>query len=235
MTLPTIQPVDGPDWSSNPAFTTQGFGVDPVVAQFQVLFEQQIGYYAYAVLILEGDGDGSDWAVTIQTMTAPSTEGGAVIFEQTTVREFGVPVIVPMSCVGQSIRLIDGGASTYPHSMGGTLTLYSAFPFQTGFPGGTYAVNSEQTVPTMASLDFLPNGCAPGPHTVMVATQAAAWQLYLSLWPDTSGSVNVLLADETTMPAGGVEFIAPASAWHLEFQNNDGSDQNVQIFAMRDP
>lgn len=235
MTLPTIQPVDGPDWSSTPAFTTQTFNFPAVAGVNTILLEASLGYYAYAILHLDAQGDGQDYQVGIEILTANSSEGGSVLYSQNTVRVFGSSTIVPMSVVGQSIRLRDTGATAYPHNIIGSLTLYSAFPFQTGFPGGTWVINDQSTINAGLSGFFPPLGCAPGPHAVSVSTASPDWDLFLRVWLDASTNIDYTLALGTNGNMISLPFMPPASAWTLMVGNNDGSDWSFGVLVARDP
>src|SRR5437762_8873836 len=137
MTLPTIEPVDWPDWGALPTFTHQFFNVTTIAAGGDIIVEADTGYYSHALLVLSSDGDGSDWNASIQWWTASPSEGGNLIYEQPVTRVWPYNIVVPMTAWAPRLIVIDDGASAYPHNAIGSLTLFSQWGSMTGFPGGT--------------------------------------------------------------------------------------------------
>lgn len=233
MTLPTIQPIDWPDWGVMPTTSATAFNVTAVASPGDIVAEFAVGYFSYAILMLTSDGDGSDWQLNLEWYTASQSEGGSLVGLVTTTRMFGTNVIVPTSVWAPYLLLRDVDASAYPHNVLGTLTLASQPPRGVGFPGGTYVINQTQNIAGPGNAYYVPLGCWPGEHSVQVITDATAWDLSLVEFPDPGTAPTVLLADETTPTPYDIRFIGAASTWWLLFANNDGMARNARLIVTR--
>jgi len=235
MTLPTVQPVDWPDWGVMPTTTTRFFNVPAIAAPSAVILEASVGYFSYAVLNVSADGDGESSQFAIEWYDAAQSEGPNLVGSVDVVRIWPVAVVIPMAVWTPYLVLRELDATTYPHNMIGTLTLASQVPYQTGYPGGTRVMATQQIVAGGATDLFTPSGCAPGEHCVQVITDATDWDLNMVNYVSPSVDVGSLLADETTVAPYDIRFIGPASSWQLSFTNHDAGSCNVTIFVNRYP
>lgn len=235
MTLPVVQPVDWPDWGVQPTFSFQSLGNPTVNAGGEEICSIETGYFSHALIVAIGDGDGSAWTAKLQWWTADPVEGGSLISEQQFVHVNDYNNVIPVTALSGFLKIIDDGASTYPHSANVNITLFTARGFFTGYPGGVYAVNASQLVPGGGDFDIIPLGCGPGTHAVNVITDATLWTLKLRSWVDYNLTVDTVLADNTTPSPFNIQWVASPSTWGLVFTNGDIADADTTILATRQP
>lgn len=235
MTLPTIQPFDFPDWGSPGVFTTTTYNVVAVLGPPQVLAAVATGYYNHALVVFDGHGDGESYSVEIQYWTAGVSEGGSLLWTQTVIVAANHVVVVPMTSAGGFLQIQEFQATNYPHNALFTITLFAAWGTLTGWPGGIFAINDALPVTAMDDLVSIPLGCGPGTHALSVYTTATLWQVDLVVYQDPTNATTHTIADNATTAPWNIEFLAPASSWHLVFSNLDFTDCDVQLIVVRHP
>lgn len=239
MAFPTTKPVDGPDWSQNASFSTIQFGESVINGPGEILLEQPMGYYSYALLTLSGDSDGNYYSLGVQHLGWGPDEHGTIsptlLYQTDVTHVWPMPTVLPMSAYCPIIRIVTVSANNYPHNAGGTLTLMSSVPYTAGYLGGVVVASMIGTAAAGGNLLVYPLGCAPGLHALQFQTEATDFHVNLVQWLDPNQSISFILADENTTDRTNIQWIAPANGWLIDITNNDATDQDFMIQVTRTP
>lgn len=235
MTLPTVQPMDWPDWGTAPAYQLNTYADPSETVTPLVVADLPCGYSNYVTIFLTGDGDGGNQEWSFGWYTASQSEGGSLLVSQTVIRPFQYNITIPMSAYAPNLLVTLNGSTTSPFAYTLYITQMNQLPQVVGYPGGTRVMDTDATVAASSSTVFIPNGCAPGEHELHLKTTGTSWAVTLRQWNSTTTQTSIIIGTGAAAGQTTIRFIPPVTGWDIEYNNLNAGDDDILLTINRLP